>query len=117
MKKYFYSHIVSLEHVKIELSGLNLTKQEQEELMEISERQLHHVMLNEALSKIKGEDKKLFLHHLAHNEHEKAWDVLCKHTKDAEKHLMHAAHVLYEDLRKDIRGLVEDKSRENDKNT
>ena len=95
--------------IRIELSGLDLAPSEQKELMEIAEKQLHHVMLNVALSQIKGEDKKVFLSHVAKEDHEKSWELLRKHSRDIEQYLMHAAHSLYEELRADIRDLKKKK--------
>lgn len=105
MKKQFYSHLVTLESVRVELSGTNISESEKKELLELAQKQLHHVMLDTALEHVKGEDKKEFLKHLHHEDHEKAWQVLRMHTKDIEHHLLHAAHELYEVLRDDIREL------------
>ncbi|HUD44306.1 MAG TPA: hypothetical protein VMR41_02055 [Patescibacteria group bacterium] len=109
MKRQFYSHLVTFEQIRIEMSGLDLTEKEQKELLEIAGKQLHYVMLNEALSRIHGEDKKQFLQHLSNEKHEEAWLVLRTHAKDVEKHLLHAAHNLYEELREDIRELKRQK--------
>ncbi len=103
--KHFYSHLVTLEHIKVELSGLDLTQEQQEELLQIAQKQIHNVMMDQALSNIKGEDKKVFLQHIANQDHEKAWEVLRKHMQDAEKHFLHAAHEIYEQLREDIHNL------------
>ncbi len=104
-KKYFYSHLITLEHVKMELSGLDLSDKQKSELLDIAQRQIHHVMMDQALTHIKGEDKKKFLEHIANEEHEQAWNVLRTHVKDAEKHLLYAAHEIYEQLREDIRSV------------
>lgn len=97
--------MISLEHVRLELSGLNLTQKQQNELLEIAQKQIHHVMMDQALTHIKGDDKKRFLQYVANEEHDKAWEVLRTHAKDVEKYLLHAAHEIYEQLREDIRAL------------
>ena len=105
MKKQFYSHLISFESVRVEMNGLDLNDKQKEELLTLAESHVHHVMLDEALSRIKDNDKKVFLKHISLEEHEKALAVLRNHTKDIEKHLLHAAHELLEELRDDIREL------------
>ncbi len=105
MKKQFYSHLISFESIRFEMNGLDLSEKEKEELLNIAESHVRHVMLDEALSHIHGEDKKTFLLHAHQEEHDKAWEILRKHKKDVEKHLLHAAHLLFEELRRDIREL------------
>ena len=101
-QKHFYSHLISFEQIKIELSTTNLSEEEQKELLELAGKQLHHVLLDTALTHLKGMDKELFLYHVHQEQHDKAWELLRKHAKDIESHLLQVSHSLYEILRKDI---------------
>jgi len=109
MKKQFYSHLITLEVIRVEMNELHLSEKEKEELLKLAESHVHHVMLDEALSRIKGDDKKIFLQHVHLAEHDKALALLRKHSQNIEMHLLHAAHVLLEELRDDIRELKKNK--------
>ena len=112
MKKQFYSHLISYESIRLEMNGLDLSEKEKDDLLKIVESHVHHTMLDEALSHVRGEDKKAFLLHVHQEEHDKAMTILRKHTQDIEKHLLQATHVLFEGLRDDIRELKKKKTQE-----
>lgn len=105
MSKHFYSHIVNIESITIELDNLDLSSDEKKELSNLINSNLHHAVLDTVLSELKEDDKKIFLKHLSEDEHEKIWELLKNKVEKAEEKIKKTADDLLEELRKDIKSL------------
>lgn len=103
MKKHFYSHIVETESIVIELNQMDLTEEEKTHLISLMDSNLHHTILDAILSELSDEDKKTFLKHLAHEDHDKVWQLLNEKIKNIESKIKKASEDLKEQLRKDIK--------------
>ncbi|MDP3988574.1 MAG: hypothetical protein Q8P80_05535 [Candidatus Levybacteria bacterium] len=108
MKKYFYSHIVDVQLITIELDKLELSTEEKKELVSIIESSINHSVLDTILSELSEDDKKIFLTHLSKDEHEKIWEVLKSKVENIEGKIKKAADDLKEELYNDIKKLKPD---------
>lgn len=105
MKKHFYSHLVEVDTLIIELEKLELTDSEKEHLLKIIESSLHHTILDAILSELTPGDKSLFLHHIALDDHEKIWNFLNKKVDLIEEKIKKSAEDLKKELHEDIEEL------------
>ncbi len=78
MKKHFYHHLIEIEPLQITLDELVISDKEKNELITIVESTTHYVVTDIILTELNDLDKKKFLSYLAHNEHDKIWDLLTK---------------------------------------
>lgn len=104
MSKYFYSHIIDIESLVVELDKLDLEDHEKLHLSELVDSSLHNTVLDAILSELSEEDKKIFLKHLENDEvHEKIWEHLNSKVDNIEEKIKIAADSLKEDLDKDLK--------------
>lgn len=104
-KKYFYSHLVNIKILSIELDGLSLSSSEKEELLELAHKNIHHEVMDAILSQLDGEDRKKFLELLVEDKHEKIWEHLDDKTNNIEKKIKQAADQIRKELTEDVRKL------------
>lgn len=109
MKKYFYSHFISIEILETELDSLSLNKSEKEELLELAHKNIHNEVMDTILSQLDEEDKKKFLKLVEEDEHGKIWDHLKKKTKNIEAKIKQAADQIRQELVEDIKKLKSDR--------
>lgn len=103
MKKSFYTHIVDTSTLSLELGDMDLTQEERIHLISLINSNLHHEILDLVLSELDEEDKKIFLKHLAHEEHDKVWELLNKKVDNIEEKIKKTAEDLKKELHKDIK--------------
>ncbi len=103
MKKHFYSDLVSLDTVLVELATLNLTSEEKKEIEELAHAHLHEVILDAILSELSVRDKKIFLANLEYDTHEKIWKHLNEKVENVEGKIKNAADRLKAELREDVK--------------
>jgi len=100
--KHFYSHLVSIESVHIELSYLDMSDEEQKHLSDLSESNLHHMILNAVLSELSHEDKKVFLRQFHLDDHTGIWRFLNKKSNNIEKLIKKTGEEFIKKLHEDI---------------
>jgi len=100
--KHFYNHLVTLEDLFSELSLLDVTEREKEDLADIAHINLHQVIIDRILSELSGTDKKKFLELMAQGEDEKIWDHLHSKVEKIEDKITDAADQLKKELKEDI---------------
>lgn len=103
MKKHFYSHIIDTSILSLELGEMNLTASERIHLISLIESNIHHTVLDLVLSELTESDKKIFLTHIAEENHDKIWKLLKEKTKNIEEKIKKAAEDLKKELHKDIK--------------
>ncbi len=103
MKKHFYTHIISIETVHIELKKLGLPEDEHIHLSELVESSLHHTIVDTVLSELPEEHKKTFLQHLSDENHEKIWEMLGDKASEIEKKIKSTGESLLKRLHEDIK--------------
>jgi len=103
MGKHFYSHIIETATLSVELGEMDLSKVERRHLIELAENNIHHAILDAILSELSEENKKIFLSHLAKEEHDKVWEHLRKNINNIEEKIKKIAEDLKKELHKDIK--------------
>ena len=103
MKKYFYSHIVEIDSVIMELGKMSLSENEKKHLIDIVDSSIYHAILDAILSELSENDKKIFLKHLSADKHDKIWEHLNSKIENIEEKIKKAADELKNKLHKDIK--------------
>jgi hypothetical protein len=112
MKKHFYSHLIETETLTIELNKLEITEEEKAHLLTIVDSSLHHTVLDAILSELSSNDKKLFLQHIAVDDHEEIWNFLNRKVDTIEEKIKKTAEDLKKELHDDIKEVHEIKGKE-----
>lgn len=99
----FYSHLIDMEEVIVELSSLKLSESEKKHLSSLIDSSLHQTILELCLSKLSDEDKRIFINHLTDDEHDKAWDLLNSKVDKIAEQIKQAAQSFKADIKRDIR--------------
>ena len=108
MKKQFYHRIVETDSLTLALKNLDLDPEEQKHLEMLIESTIHHEIIDAILSELSDEDKSVFLHHLASDNHEKVWDHLMNKVDKIEDKIKTAAEELKRELHTDIESTKRD---------
>lgn len=101
--KQFYSHLVKIESLVVQLHSMNLSDSEKAHLVALIDSSLHHTILDAILSELSEEDKKLFLSHVATDAHDKTWKLLNEKVDKIEEKIQKSADLLTRQLREDIK--------------
>lgn len=102
MKHHFYSRIIEIESLIIELDKLDLSKDEKIHLASLIDSNLHQTILDAVLSELSEGDKEIFLTHLDKNDHDKIWQHLNEKVESIEEKIKKVAEELKEQLHQDI---------------
>ena len=102
-KKYFYSNIIDTSILSLELNEMDLTSIERLHLISLVESNIHQEIINLILSELNLPDRKIFLAHLASENHDKVWEFLNSKINDAEEKIKITVEDLKEELHKDIK--------------
>jgi len=100
--KHFYSHLIEIDSLIVEISNLEIEDHEKKHLINLAESSIYHAVLDSILSELKEEDKKIFLEHLASDNHEKIWKHLNQKIENIEEKIKSAAETLKKELRDDV---------------
>ncbi len=102
-KKYFYTHIIDTSTLSLELGNMDLSPKERMHLISLIDSNIHHEILDLILSELSPSDKKIFLTHLASEDHRKVWKFLNEKIKDVERKIKKTAEALKQKLHKDMK--------------
>ncbi len=102
-KLFFYSHLVEIESLIVELDKLDLSDEQRVHLASLIDSSLHHTILDAVLSELAPVDKKIFLTHLQENDHSKIWKFLNEKVENIEDKIKKTAGDLKEELKKDLK--------------
>ena len=103
MKKHFYSHIVAMETIHVELGSMDLSPEEKEHLVSLADSNVHHAVMDTILSALSHDDKKIFLRLSAIDDHHAIWRHLNKKIHDIQGKIKKAASEILTDLHQDIK--------------
>ncbi len=103
MTHNFYSHLVEIESVIVELDRLELSETEKKHLASLIDANLQHTILDAILSQLNQEDKKNFLKHLEEQDHQQIWQFLTAKIDNIEEKIKVAAQQLKKELHEDIK--------------
>lgn len=101
--KHFYSHLIEIESIIVELDKMGLSKEEKIHLAHLVESNLQHTILDAILSQLKDHDKRAFMIHLNENKHDKIWKFLNERIDSVEDKIKKAAEGLKMELHKDLK--------------
>lgn len=101
--KNFYTHLVEIESLVVELDELELTPTQKLHLSSIIDSSLHHAIIDAVLSELSNEDKILFLKYLGENNHDRIWKFLDERATNIEGKIKSTADELKKELREDIK--------------
>jgi len=103
LQKHFYSNLVDLDSLEIDLDLLTLSKSEKDELLELGHVHVHQTVMDAILSELNGADKKRFLELMAEGRDEKIWEHLNDKVERIEDKITEAAHAIKKEMRADIK--------------
>lgn len=103
MSKYFYSHLINIDSLALELEELEFSKDEKKELIELAHVHIHQMITDAILSELKEEDKRKFLELLAGGEDEKIWEHLNTKVEKIEDKIKAASEQVKKELTQDIK--------------
>jgi hypothetical protein len=102
-KKYFYTHIIDISTLSLELGNLDLTPEERMHLISLIDSNIHHEILDLILSELSPTDKKTFLAHLSSENHDRVWKFIKEKISNIEKRIAKTAQDIKEEFYKDIK--------------
>ena len=101
--KHFYTHLVEIESIIIELDKLDLSQEQKIQLTTLIDSSLHHTILDAVLSELSPEDKTVFLNHLKEDDHGKIWKFLNEKVDNIEERIKKTAGDLKNELHEDLK--------------
>lgn len=102
MKK-FYSHLIEIDSLTVELDSLEMADHEKHELAQLVDSNIHNVVMDAILSKLNEEDKRKFAEIVLSDDHSKIWDFLKDKTEDVENDIKKAAQEFKKKLHEDVK--------------
>lgn len=101
--KYFYTHLIEIESIVLELDKMDLTEEQKIHLTGLIDSSIHHTIMDAILSELADHDKRVFLQHLNKNDHDKIWKFLNGKVDNIEDKIKKAAEDLKKELYKDLK--------------
>lgn len=101
--KYFYSHLIEIQSLVIELDKMELDPREKSHLAHLIDSTLHHHVLDTVLDQLSPSDKEVFLNHLALNDHTKIWKFLNEKVDKIEEKIKDTGEQLKQKLHQDLK--------------
>ncbi len=105
MKTHFYSHIIDVGPLHIELSKLELSDLQKKELEDLVHGTVHHDILDSIMSELNNEDKKTFLLHLEKEDVQEIWNLLKAKVENVEEKIKKAGEKTLREFVKDVQDL------------
>jgi hypothetical protein len=102
MKQYFYSNIIEIESLFVELENLELSDSQKKHLSELIDSNLHHTVLDAILEELPEEEKEVFIKHTNSSDHDKIWNYLNGKADNIEEKIKKAAKDLKIKLHQDL---------------
>lgn len=100
----FYTKFIQKETLIEQLDTLNLSMEEKVHLSTLIDSSLHHLVLDEILSNLSTEDKKLFIDLISHEkDHQKIYDFLTGKIENIENRIKKISDELIEEMHGDIK--------------
>lgn len=109
MKKHFYTHLVEIESLTVELDELDLSEKQRIHLAQLIDTSIHHTVLDAIFSELSDKDKIELFKHLIGEDNEKVWQFLNSRVDNVEERIKKVADELRDQLKKDIKEAKEKK--------
>lgn len=104
--KHFYSHLVEISDITLELADMDLTQEERVHLLSLIDANIHSAVINTVLSELSEDEKKTFLQNLVMDDHILIWTHLSRNIKDVDEKIRFTIKSLKAELIKDLREVV-----------
>lgn len=101
--KQFYTHLVEIESIIVELDKMGLSEDEKIHLADLVDSSLHHTILDAVLSHLKEEDRLKFIEHLNDGNHDKVWKFLNEKVDHIEEKIKKASDDLKKEFANDLK--------------
>lgn len=101
--KFFYSHLIEIESIIVELDKMDLTDEQKSHLSNLIDSSLHHTILDAVLSELSDSEKKVFLQFLHEEDHNKIWQFLNEKVDSIEDKIKKVADDLVKEMHEDIK--------------
>lgn len=102
MSSYFYSHLIKIDTIEVELDKIGVSKTEKKDLIFLIHSNIHHSVVDFVLSELDEDDKKEFLKRLNVNAHDKTWVHLREKITNIEKKVEKIGIDLIDEFYRDI---------------
>ena len=103
MKNHFFSHLIEIDALHVELEDMDLSDTEKEDIKKLIDESIYHTVLDAVLSELSEDDKKIFLSHLVGDEHQNIWDFVNGKVENIEEKIIKAAEDIKKELHQDIK--------------
>jgi len=103
MKKQFYSQIIEIDSLYLELDNLTLSEKEKDHLKNIIDTSLFHKIIDEVLQVLPDNDKRIFLEKVDKENHDITMDFLQKRILNIEYKIKRIAKDLLQEMKEDIK--------------
>lgn len=100
--KHFYSHLIEIESLTIELDKIDLADHEKDELAQLIDRNIHNTVMDAILSKIPDSEKRKFAEIANSKDHKKIWEFLQSKSDNIEEEIRKAAREIKKKLHEDV---------------
>ncbi len=101
--KYWYTHIIEIESVIVEMDKMELSKEEKLHLAYLIDSSLQHTILDAVLSELSEEDKKIFIMNLKEDDQKKIWKFLYEKVDNIEGKIKKVTEELKKQIKQDIK--------------
>jgi len=101
--KRFYSHLIEIDSLTVELESLNLADHEKHELANLVDSNIHNVVMDAILSNLNEEDKRKFAEIVLSDDHDKIWKFLNQKSDNVADDVKKAAHDFKRKLHEDVK--------------
>lgn len=101
--KTFYSHLIEIDSLTVELDSIELEDHEKHELAKLVDSSIHNVVMDAILSRLSEEDKRKFAELVISQDHKRIWDFLTNKTNGIEDDIKKAAGDFKKELHEDIK--------------
>lgn len=101
MRKTFYTHLIEIHHISLELEGTEMSEKEKNHLIKIFESAVHTSVMDHVLLSLPDEDHERFLKHADQENHDAVWEIL-NSISNIEEIIRTAAHAVRNEFLRDV---------------
>lgn len=101
--RQWYTHLIKIESIIIELDKMDLSKQEKLHLAGLIDSSLHSTILDAVLSGLSEGDKRIFINNLQEDNHAKIWQFLNEKIEGVEDKIKMVTEDLIHRMHKDLK--------------
>jgi len=101
LRKTFYTHLIEIHHISLELEGTEMSEKEKNHLIKIFESAVHTSVMDHILLALPDEDHERFLKHADQENHDAIWEIL-NSISNIEEVIKTAAHAVRNEFLRDV---------------